>query len=468
MQIHKFTKRCIRALMLLAVVVGGAIAPAGTIVVPWVQAEVSADVSGTWGTCDWSVVNNVLTINAGTLADSTEKHSGNCYPWNNGIQGQHYTDVIINGPVYTNTNAVGLFYNMDKITEIVGLKNLHVENTENFADMFYACKKLTSLDLTHFNTSNAKNMSEMFGHCQAATKIDVSSFDTNNVTDMYTMFQSDNALLKVDVSSFDTTNVTNMGGMFSSCYALTKLDLSNFDTSHVTSWDSMFGWDRSLWQLKLGPNFSVMGNLSVNYLEAPTIGTAFDNSRKVTSTKWRSVGAGTVQAPTGPELTVAEIPAYQTADNDKIGYTYVWQGNLGDAIVAYTVQSSYTITIPTSITIASPDEPATGTVTLSANPKLPFNARYINVGTISRNDNAWELTNENDQVGADYTLKCGSDVLSNGTKMKFEADGEQSQAQSKTIAAQMTDANHKFKYAGSYQDIVTFQITTNDGLEHLN
>ena len=43
-------------------------------------------------------------------------------------------------------------------------------------NMFWRCKNLKSLDVSHFDTSNVETMSQMFGACRSVTYLNVSHF----------------------------------------------------------------------------------------------------------------------------------------------------------------------------------------------------------------------------------------------------------------------------------------------------
>jgi surface protein len=127
--------------------------------------------------------------------------------------------------------------NLDNITNSTYINTSEVKNMES---MFQGCRKMTSLDLSHFYTSKVTTMAHMFDGCIQATVLNVSNFDTSNVTDMEGMFSYCNSLTSLDVSHFNTAKVTNMSKMFDTCCDLTSLDVSNFDTSNVTDMSWMF------------------------------------------------------------------------------------------------------------------------------------------------------------------------------------------------------------------------------------
>ena len=138
------------------------------------------------------------------------------------------------------TSCCEWFNGCTDLTTIEGIEYLNTENVKDMSGMFWGCRALTTLDVSHFNTQNVTNMSYMLSDCSALTTPDVSNFNTQNVTNMYYMFSDCSALTTLDVSNFNTQNVTNMSGMFSDCRALTTLDVSNLNTQNVTDMSYMF------------------------------------------------------------------------------------------------------------------------------------------------------------------------------------------------------------------------------------
>ena len=191
----------------------------------------STKVSGTWGTCNWTIDNGTLTISGGEV--------------NVGRKWQSYkstiTKVVITGKIVAKGKSLNrLFEQMRLLETIEGIEYLDTSNATDMSYMFYNCAALKSLDLSNFDTSNVISMEWMFSDCSALTALDLSGFDTSKVTDMDSMFYGCSKLQNIDASGFDTSKVTNMMFMFDNCVALKSLDLSNFDTSKVTSMDSMF------------------------------------------------------------------------------------------------------------------------------------------------------------------------------------------------------------------------------------
>ena len=141
---------------------------------------------------------------------------------------------------YTPTSLYRFFENLTKLETITGLEYLNTEKVTDMSYMFFACSKLTSLDVTNFNTENVKNMVRMFYNCSALTSLDVTKFNTGNVTNMRYMFCACSALTSLDVTKFNTGNVTDMGYMFYNCSKLTSLDVTKFNTAKVTDMSNMF------------------------------------------------------------------------------------------------------------------------------------------------------------------------------------------------------------------------------------
>ena len=143
------------------------------------------------------------------------------------------------------TNMNSMFMNCSSLTAL-DVSHFDTSNVTNMRYMFYGCSSLTTLDVSHFNTSKVTNMSYMFSACRSLTTLDVSQFDTSKVTNMDHMFDACSSLTVLDVSQLDTSKVTNMGCIFAACSSLAALDLSHFNTSNVTNMYYMFGACSSL------------------------------------------------------------------------------------------------------------------------------------------------------------------------------------------------------------------------------
>ena len=107
------------------------------------------------------------------------------------------------------------------LNQIEGIENLNTENVTSMAQMFFDCRNLAELDVTHFNTANVTSMISMFNSCIGLTSLDVTNFNTENVTDMSYMFSYCNNLKEIYVSDkFVTGAVRSSKGMFLRCSCL--------------------------------------------------------------------------------------------------------------------------------------------------------------------------------------------------------------------------------------------------------
>lgn len=172
-----------------------------------------------------------------------------------------------------NSYSHSLFTRCYKLQCIYGLSGLNTRNIEDFTEVFYDCRSLTSIDVSKWVTSKATRMRKMFNGCFSLTSLDVSNFDTSNVTDMGGMFEDLNSLQSLDISNFDTRKVTLIGGNygFISSNSLLILDMSgdNFTFENVKSFGRYIANTPKLRTLKLGKNFFKMHesitSLSLSY-----------------------------------------------------------------------------------------------------------------------------------------------------------------------------------------------------------
>ena len=141
--------------------------------------------------------------------------------------------------VYLNRDAHAMFSTMRRITSL-NLSHFNTSKVTNMSKMFYYADNLTSLDISSFNTSNVTDMSSMFSKVDELTSLNLSNFNTSKVTSMQAMFSDMHNLTSLNLSSFDTSKVTTMGYMFSNTPSLTSLDISTFDPSNVTYVERMF------------------------------------------------------------------------------------------------------------------------------------------------------------------------------------------------------------------------------------
>ncbi len=141
---------------------------------------------------------------------------------------------------YWAEDCSNMFSKYTNVSEIVGLEYINPPLNGDMSYMFYLCRELKSLDLSHLNTNGVLKMNNMFEGCSKLETIDLSNINTTMVTDMSGMFSDCEKLTSLDLSGFDTHNVTNMGWMFKNCKTIDSLNLSTFNTEKVYRMQNMF------------------------------------------------------------------------------------------------------------------------------------------------------------------------------------------------------------------------------------
>ena len=132
------------------------------------------------------------------------------------------------------TTTYDWFYDMQNLHTIQGIEYLNTSEVTNMAYMFFFCKELTNIDLTHFVTSKVVNMRSMFSRCSGLTILDLGHFNTSKVTNMYNMFYDCSNLQIIYVGGgWSTAAVTNSEEMFWHCYNLMGGQYTTYDENHV-------------------------------------------------------------------------------------------------------------------------------------------------------------------------------------------------------------------------------------------
>ena len=145
------------------------------------------------------------------------------------------------------TTTYSWFLNCDYLTEIKGIENLNTSEVKNMHTMFAFCKRLKSLDVSHFDTKAVQDMGAMFSCCTSLEDIDLRSFDTSNVFMLLSMFNDCPSLTELDLSNFNTSRVEYMDYMFNGCSNLTTLYLgSKFTSTDNVGCDEAFAGCQSL------------------------------------------------------------------------------------------------------------------------------------------------------------------------------------------------------------------------------
>ena len=174
-----------------------------------------------WGSLEWQIADNCLSIRPADGAAEGYVESGNA-PWF-GEQTAEVTKVSIAGTVKlgAGVNIASLFSNSMKLTEIEGLGNLDTSEVVDMSSMFRNCSSLASIDLSGLETDSLTNMNSMFWGCFALESIDLSPLDTSEVVDLSYLFAYCSSLTQVVISDdFIGGKCITVDGMFQNCNAM--------------------------------------------------------------------------------------------------------------------------------------------------------------------------------------------------------------------------------------------------------
>ena len=218
-----------------------------------------------WGTCEWQIENDILTIrpvddgDTGTLGEAYGIYDA---PW---VDEAPYIEQI-SIPKSIKADKIGaeeLFANLTYLESIDGFENIDFSETLHLQGLFMGCSSLREIDLSNINTSSALDLSEMFYGCSSLKVIDISTFDTSNVEDMSYMFYGCSSLSDVNLTGIDTSHVESFKAMFRDCSTLKQINLDGFNTAAATSFEAMFKGCSGLENLNLKnfntENVAVMG-----------------------------------------------------------------------------------------------------------------------------------------------------------------------------------------------------------------
>ena len=158
-----------------------------------------------------------------------------------------------------NQNSINMSYmfcNCESLA-IIDLSNLDTKNVINMSFMFYNCKSLKNLYLSNFIPESVTDISFLFYNCESLIKLDLSNAKTQNVINMSYIFHGCKSLTDINLLNFNTNNANNISFMFKDCTSLNELDLSDFNTRNVNNMGYMFYGCNSLKYLNLS-NFNAI------------------------------------------------------------------------------------------------------------------------------------------------------------------------------------------------------------------
>jgi surface protein len=216
----------------------------------------------------------------------------------------------------------GWYENRSSVTKVVFDSSFATARPTTGHEWFDSCTQLTEIEgLEYLNTSEMTFMDEMFFFCRHLNNVDLSHFETNKVTSMRAMFSGCSGLKSIDLSHFDTRNVEILGAMFYGCSSLTEIDLSNFDTGKVTSFSFILRNCTSLKEV-------IMGQMFVS-TEVANIDNAFEGCTSLKTIQFRGVIPSCINSNFFESVGTAEDPATLVVPKlYKDGYQDKFDGNM--------------------------------------------------------------------------------------------------------------------------------------------
>ena len=154
--------------------------------------------------------------------DATEYGTSN---YNDGVLAQKAKLTEIN------ITENGTYTKEDGYSNVVVDVKAPTETVDLKTGIKFGSSTFSAMPFTLICDSGVTDMNLMFYACYKLTTLDVSNFDTSNVTNMYAMFESCSNLTTLDLSNFDTSKVYDMGRMFIDCNSLTTVKVINCDES---------------------------------------------------------------------------------------------------------------------------------------------------------------------------------------------------------------------------------------------
>ena len=139
-------------------------------------------------------------------------------------------------------NLENIFYDCENLETLTcDFTTWDVSNVTSFSCMFKWCEKLTSLDLTGWQVTNkCTNLSSTFLGCNNLETLicDFNTWDVSNVTTFINMFYNCKKLTTLNISNWQVTNkCTTLSNMFIYCDNLEKIKM--FNTYNISSEDML-------------------------------------------------------------------------------------------------------------------------------------------------------------------------------------------------------------------------------------
>ena len=136
---------------------------------------------------------------------------------------------------YHPTSTSSWFKDFTVLYWVDGLEYLNTDQTTDMSYMFYGCKELEELDLSHFNTEKVTNMNHMFRECRNLVRLDLSGFTANSLTTTFQMFYLCEALTTIKCKNdwSKAPNIEYSTDMFGRCEELVGSRGTTYESDHI-------------------------------------------------------------------------------------------------------------------------------------------------------------------------------------------------------------------------------------------
>lgn len=204
-------------------------------------------------------------------------------------------------------NLTGVFMMCTNLTEIKGIENWNTSKVTSMNQLFYQCKKITSLNISGWDTGQVTNMGGMFDTCESLASLDLSDWDTSKVTTMNGLFANCLVLTSLNVSGWDTSSVTTMDAVFYGVRAITSLDLSDWNVQNVTNFKNFF-YNQGYALISLNSMMNISASLDLtptSNLDINSLLDVIDNLATVTTNPTLTLGSTHLAKLTEDQIAIA-------------------------------------------------------------------------------------------------------------------------------------------------------------------
>ncbi|WEV72383.1 BspA family leucine-rich repeat surface protein [Bifidobacterium sp. ESL0790] len=194
----------------------------------------------------------VLELKSGTIPDHTGTDAATQVPWSGD---SNITKLITDsGAALSPTGGRYLFANLPNLVS-ADVTHMDASQAQDVSSLFWNDPKLETVTGTAAWTwgmeAKLTTMANLFKACSKLTTIDLSGWETDKAQDMSHMFDGDANLTNIiginDWTRGTTDTLTSIASMFNGCAKLTTaLNLSGWKTGLVTDLSNMFDGDAAL------------------------------------------------------------------------------------------------------------------------------------------------------------------------------------------------------------------------------